>query len=196
MSERRGGWMQTFEGRAFWPLDPHIDDLSIEDIAHHLAMQVRYCGAVRKFYSTAEHCVILSYAVPADLALAALLHDAAEAYLGDMIRPLKQEPEFSAAYRAVEATIEPLVAERFDVPWPWPPQVMWADSAILGDESAQDMAPPPIPWNLPNPPLGVRVQCWSPVYAEFRFLRRFRELDAARRTRSHFFLAAGEVTHV
>src|SRR5438128_12538670 len=84
----RGDWMQTYTGRAFYPLDPRLDDICIEDIAHALSMLCRYGGQCQEFYSVAEHSVLMSYAVNPQHALWALLHDATESYMGDLIRPL------------------------------------------------------------------------------------------------------------
>jgi hypothetical protein len=94
--DRRGDWMQTFTGRAFYPLDPRPEDIDPVDIAHALSLICRYGGHSSRFYSVAEHCVLMSHAVAPEHALWALLHDATEAYLGDMIRPLKRSGRFTA----------------------------------------------------------------------------------------------------
>ena len=113
-SGRRGTWMGTYSGCRFWPLDPRPEEIHLVDVAHHLAMKCRYGGAVRQFYSVAEHSVIVSQYVPARFAREALLHDAAEAYIGDMIRPLKHQPEM-AAFREIEDRIYPAVMAAFDI---------------------------------------------------------------------------------
>ncbi|MFN9113590.1 MAG: phosphohydrolase, partial [Bacteroidota bacterium] len=69
-------WIQTFSGIAFWPLDPKPEHVRIADIAHALSMKCRYNGHTRKFYSVAEHSVLVSRHVPEEDALWALLHDA------------------------------------------------------------------------------------------------------------------------
>ncbi|MDO4254358.1 MAG: hypothetical protein Q4C81_04310 [Kocuria sp.] len=98
-SWQRGNWMQTYTGRRFYPLDSRPEDVDVVDVAHALSMQCRYNGHVRLFMSVAEHCVLVSRLVPSEHALWGLLHDATEAYVGDMVRPLKLHmPE----YRAVE----------------------------------------------------------------------------------------------
>lgn len=71
--ERRGDWMQTFSGIQFYPLDPRVEDVRIEDIARALAMQCRYNGHVTRFYSVAEHSVrvaMLAFACSGDKKLA------------------------------------------------------------------------------------------------------------------------------
>src|SRR5690349_19702773 len=109
----RGSWMQTFTGRRFYPLDPKVEDIDPTDIAHALSLICRYGGHVTRFYSVAEHCVLLSHAVSPENALWALLHDATEAYVGDMVRPLKQH---MPAYRDVEDRLMLVIADRFGLP--------------------------------------------------------------------------------
>lgn len=171
--DRKGDWIQTFTGRQFWPLDPRPEDFDIVDIAHALGNICRYGGHVKSFYSVAEHCVLLSHVVPYRFAFAALMHDLAEAYIGDIVRPFKRE---LPTYKTIEATIEEVAAGKFRVVWPWPEEVMEADTRILTDERHQLMAHAPIPWGTDREPLGVKVKCWSPDVAKVRFLQRFHEL--------------------
>lgn len=170
---RRGDWIQTFTGRRFWPLDARAEDVAIEDIAHALANQCRYAGHCLRFYSVAEHCVLLSRHVAPAQALAALLHDAAEAYLVDLPRPVKP---YLAGYKDAERALERVIAQAFGLPSDWiTPEVHAVDNAILADERAQNMHPTGDDWRLP-PPLGVTLAFWSPDEAEIAFLQRFREL--------------------
>jgi hypothetical protein len=115
-SHRMGDWMQTFTQRKFYPLDPRPDDVCIEDIAHALANICRYGGHVKHHYSVAQHSIyvaaIVGKADPAH-ALSALLHDAAEAYIGDMVRPLKKS---MATFRDAEAGIMQAICKRFKLP--------------------------------------------------------------------------------
>ena len=92
---RLGDWMITFTGKKYWPLDPRPEDVCTEDIAHHLSMICRYGGACKYFYSVAQHSVILSQLLEQERESIqtlqwGLLHDAAEAYVGDTIRPIKR----------------------------------------------------------------------------------------------------------
>jgi hypothetical protein len=171
---RKGDWMQTYTGRAFWPLDPRADELDIRDIAHGLSMQCRYGGHCLDFYSVAEHCVLMARFAPSGLELATLMHDATEAYLADVIRPLKRH---LANYKTVEAELEQVIAQRYGLPWPMPPEVKRLDERIVADEKEQAMAPAPLPWaewDNNSLPLGVPLQFWSPKVAEEQFLRAFR----------------------
>lgn len=82
-------WIQTFSGRQFFPLEPRVEDVCIEDIAHGLSNLCRYAGHCECFYSVAQHCLLVSRVVPREHALRGLLHDASEAYLIDVPRPIK-----------------------------------------------------------------------------------------------------------
>lgn len=172
---RRGDWMQTYTGRRFWPLDPHHDEIDPTDIAHALSLICRYGGHATRFYSVAEHCYLLSHTVPTEHALWALLHDAAEAYVGDMVRPLKRHmPEFKAA----EDRILHQIALRFDLhPRTMPFEVIDADNHILRDERAAVVTPTIDHWPTDDlEPLGVTIHGWPPLVAERAYLDRLLEL--------------------
>lgn len=170
---RRGSWMQTFTGGQFFPLDPRADEVDVRDIAHSLAMQCRYNGHTRVFYSVAEHCVLMSRVVSRENALWALLHDATEAYVGDMVRPLKRHmPHFCAVEDQVMLTI----AEHFGIDATMPPEVHRADTRILLNERAALFDKPAGDWGIDLEPLEVTIQAWSPAQAEQEYLLRFAEL--------------------
>ncbi|MBZ9888150.1 hypothetical protein LB559_09380 [Mesorhizobium sp. BR1-1-3] len=172
-TQRKGDWMQTFSGFQFWPLDPRAEEIHIVDIAHALSMQCRYAGHCRKFYSVAEHSVHLARLVSPVNAMWALLHDASEAYLVDVPRPVKP---FLTGYKAAEAKVMAAVCERFGLPPEMPVEVHKADGAIIGDERA-NMAPCVAPWYSTGGPLGIRLQYWTPAEAEAEFLAAFWELQ-------------------
>lgn len=172
---RRGDWMQTYTGKAFYPLDPRPHDIDPVDIAHALSMICRYGGHVSRFYSVAEHCVLMSRTVSKENALWALLHDASEAYLGDMIRPLKYHmPE----YRTVEAYLMEVICYRFDLEPRQPQEVTTADTRILLDEKKELMVGEALPWDALQglEPLQVYVSGWVPSAAEQAYLERLEEL--------------------
>lgn len=87
----RGDYFITFTGKKFYFSDPLPEMICLADIAHALAHQCRFGGHAKRFYSVAEHSVLVSYLVPPHLALKGLLHAAAKAYYGDIVRPLKQQ---------------------------------------------------------------------------------------------------------
>lgn len=171
----QGEWMQTYTGRAFYLMAPAIDDVDPEDIAHALSLLCRYGGHVRAFYSVAEHCVLMSEAVAPENALWALLHDAAEAYVNDLIRPLKHS---LPAYCAAENRIEAVICDRFGIGHQCPAEVKAADNRILRDERDALMGPPPLPWKSIEDvePLGVPIVGWDPDFAKRRYLDRLVEL--------------------
>lgn len=170
----RGDWMQTYTGRAFYPADPRPEDVDPIDIAHALSLTCRYGGHVRQMYSVAEHCVLMSHAVPPRAAAWALLHDATEAYVGDVIRPIKA---FMPEYRDMEYRLMGVIRERFGLSHAFPYAVREADNRILLDERAALMAEPPRPWAVEHlQPLGVDIRGWEPDEAEWRYRTRLREL--------------------
>lgn len=178
----RGNWVQTYTGRRFYPLDPRPSEVDALDIAHALSLICRYGGHVSRFYSVAEHCVLMSQAVAPEFALWALLHDATEAYVGDMVRPLKHHlPE----YVAIEDGVMRAVATSFGLDFPprlsglvrMPDAVKEADSRILLDERAELMRTPAGRWECDHlEPLGVKVRGWDPLTAEVLYLARLGEL--------------------
>jgi hypothetical protein len=176
--KHRGDWMQTATGRQFWPLDPRPDDVFIEDIAHALSLLCRFGGHCLRFYSVAEHSVLLARAAPARLKKWALLHDAAEAYIVDVPRPLKP---FLTNYKQAEAAVMRAIEFRFGLHLGLPDQVKQLDRAILVDEMQQNMAPSVAAWTSLDglEPIGVKLQFWTPRQARIEFMREFRNLPRA-----------------
>lgn len=178
---RKGDWIQTFTGRKFWSIDPRPDEVSIDDIAHALSMLCRYSGHCLKFYSVAEHSVHVAQWLldhSPDDALAGLLHDATEAYVADVPRPLKQS---LPTYKDAENNVWRAIAARYGLGAELPAVVHEADNRILADEVQQNMKP--MEWhNNHDDPLGVELQFWTPAQAEHEFIAMFRFLE--RRSRS------------
>jgi hypothetical protein len=173
MAHDRGDWIQTARGRQFWLIDPRADEVFIDDIAHALSMLCRFGGHCTRFYSVAEHSVLLSRASAPDDRRWALLHDASEAYLVDVPRPLKP---FLKGYQEAEANIMAAVCERFDLGTDMPPRVKEFDKRILFDERTQNMATAPIRWATDADPIGVTLQFWTPSVAKIAFLSEFEQL--------------------
>lgn len=93
--KRYGDWITTASGTKFWPLDPREEDVKIEDIAHALSNTCRFGGHCRQFYPVAQHCCLMTQHATPQAQLAALLHDAAEAYIGDIVTGLKRELRYT-----------------------------------------------------------------------------------------------------
>lgn len=171
----RGDWIQIASGRQFWPMDPRPNEIFIEDIAHALSMLCRFGGHCLRFYSVAEHCVLMARKAEPRHALWALLHDASEAYLVDVPRPIKP---FLIGYEAAEAKIMQAIALRFNLHLGMPDAVKTMDRAILMDEQIQNMAPAPVKWSTDVEPLGVELRFWAPGRAAAEFMREFRRLTS------------------
>jgi len=176
MSETRvGGWLQTFSGGRFWPMDPRPGEVAIEDIAHSLSNLCRFAGHCVEFYSVAQHSVLVSDYVPRPHAFRALLHDAAEAYLVDLPRPVKLElPE----YRALEKKVQAAIYQRFGLSGEDSPCIKEADDRVLAQEHRDLMAVSPYDWGRLDrlKPLPVGIVPQSPRNAYGSFLIQFAAL--------------------
>lgn len=173
----RGEWIQTYSGQQFFPLEPKAEEVHAEDIAHALGLLCRFGGHSVRFYSVAEHCVLMSYLVPPEDALWALLHDATEAYVVDLPRPIKRMlPDYSA----MEGRVMDVILEAFDLTTPMmPDSVREADNRILFTERDQLMRPSGIAWSAEGiwmPYKSVTVEGWSPTRAEDEYLTRLVDL--------------------
>jgi len=167
------GWIQTYSGVQFWPFDPNINDIHIKDIAHALSMNCRFNGHCNKFYSVAEHSVLVS--LYTNDPIEGLLHDASEAYLPDIARPIKQHlPNF----QKIEKHLLKIIYLRYNINFN--AQTKEIDDRILLDEKIQLMNKEPADWCLNVDPLGVKIRCWSPEEAKHNFLQRFQELNENR----------------
>lgn len=189
------GWIGTYSGTKFWPLEPRVEEIHIEDIAHSLARQCRFNGHCERFYSVAEHSVEVSRVLgagrreagsnPQSLALWGLLHDAAETYLSDLVRPIKRHCWFVARlsyrkYASCEEIILRLVAERFGLRYPAPKEVEVADERMLATERQQLFDARQPVWDALNgiEPYPIALSCLNCTAAENAFLARFKELTA------------------
>ena len=168
-------WQEVHTGKKIYlPITP--DMIDIEDISHALAHQCRYGGHVLSFYSVAEHsCHIADHVfrVSNDKkhALSALLHDASETYLIDVPKPVKMQ---LTNYVELEEQIEGVIAEVFDLNYPWSDLIKEADCRILMDERAALFHPSGHDWHLPvDGPLGISIKAYHPYSAKERFLERF-----------------------
>jgi len=180
--------IETRSGIAFDVIHPVATNVRITDIAHALSNNCRYNGMCAEFYSVAQHSVIVSHLVDPLYAFAALMHDAAEAYISDLCRPAKCAPEL-AAFVKIEDQIQDVVWEHFSY--------LYIDEAVRAVKKADNEAlymeafalmNHAEKWGWPEgqtggdlsvaPHLIVRGpdDCWLPKKARYEFMRRFNQL--------------------
>lgn len=176
-SERFGDWMETFTGLKFWPLDPKSEEVCIEDIAHALSMICRFGGHCKSFYSVAQHsCLVAEVLTKCPIfckedVILGLMHDAAEAYTGDIIRPVKIS---NPAIASAEDKVWEAIANKFGLPIKLTPIVKWADRVMLRNEHAQLMNGRnewPSCDFVSGPEIYIR--CWTSELAERKFIEKF-----------------------
>jgi hypothetical protein len=195
VTKRIGDWVQTYTGRRFWPFDPRPDDVDFRDVAHALANVCRFGGMCKTFYSVAQHSVLVASLGPQDRGgLWWLLHDAPEAYMGDITRPIKQHLFVSQTpgymtpagrplpIAAAELRLMTCVAEALELPrdpdWA---AIKEADDVVLATE-ARDLMPTPDPevakWYQRHEAkmLKTKIVPWSPTVAEQAFVLAYVEL--------------------
>jgi len=176
--DREAAWIQTYSGRRFNPTNPNPDAIVIQDIAHSLSMQCRFTGHTKKFYSVAQHSVLVSHICNEEDALWGLLHDASEAYLIDVPRPLKRSGKFEA-YLEYEAQMQRAICKRFGLPYQEPPSVKKADTKLLSTEARDLMSPLHPDWVNRTTPLPFIIDAWDQQKAKDMFMQRFFELIGA-----------------
>jgi 5'-deoxynucleotidase YfbR-like HD superfamily hydrolase len=180
MNTKGTDWFGTATGRAVYAFSPDVNEIDIEDIALSLAKQCRFAGHVRRdvwMYSVAQHSVLVSYACYPEHALLGLLHDAAEAYVQDLIRPVKHS--LGPEYRRAEQLWELAIGARFglgDQLAHLPPDVTYADEALLATERRDIIEHKGRPWNLRAEPLEQRIEPVGAEEAYKMFLERFDEI--------------------
>jgi len=180
-----GPYLQTVSGRFVNPFDPDPEQIDIGDIARALANVCRFGGHCRSFYSVAQHSVIVSELVEqrggdVEDVFAALMHDATEAYLGDMPHPIKHRSPLGKAFKEAEDHLEQVIAARFKIK-PGVAEIKKVDRALLATERRAFSGEN---WHWPEldgvEPLDLRLTAWTPDEAARAFAARYAELDAKR----------------
>lgn len=156
--------IRTVSGKYVNVFEPTAEMIDIEDIAHALSHQCRFGGHLPEFYSVAQHSVLCAKYVPEQFQLAALMHDASEAYLLDIPRPIKQR---LTNYKEIENKLMLLIAEVFGFEWPMSPGVAAVDEVMLKHEWDELM--------LGKTRVYI-VSLHSPVFWKRRFLQEFERL--------------------
>ena len=167
-------------------LNPVAEDIDILEIARALSQQCRYAGNIRRFYSVAQHSFLIAGALCRDgakpeVVLAGLLHDAHEAYVGDIVNPVQQmlwhvSPDARRAFRELCRKLDDLICERagLDATWLHDPLVREYDARILIDERKTLLTdPPPRPWSVDVAGmvrLGVNIWPCTPDQARIAWL--------------------------
>lgn len=171
----RGYNMHTYTGHRVYPLDLKEEDIQLLTIAHSLSLQNRYLGHTKFPYSVAQHSIYMSHVVPAEYAFEALMHDAAEAYCGDLIRPIKYSPEL-VSFREIEDRIDYIIRNKFRLPPKMSAVIKDADTRMAFTEKRDILVPSDADWGVPSIPYEepIREKNWMDVKAEF--IERFAEL--------------------
>lgn len=164
-------WILTSTGKRFDLFEPDADMIDPRDISHSLAHLCRFNGHTREFYSVAQHSCIVAELVPEEHKLAALLHDATEAYLGDVTKPLKQ---WMPDYRGFERVIWQRVCERFDLTLDLPTCVHQADLVALATERRDLMPTESAIWDclVGIAPMTGTIRPWPAAEARLTYHQR------------------------
>jgi 5'-deoxynucleotidase YfbR-like HD superfamily hydrolase len=170
----QSAYMMTYTGRRFYLYNPTPDQVNIIDIAHALSMLCRFTGHTTRFYSVAQHCWHASYLVPTSLALEALLHDAAEAYVNDLSRPLKHHSQMQG-YRSVEDRVDLAIRSHFNLPTLHTPRIKTVDNCLVVTEAKALLTV--CDWTEGHADYPhLDLPALSPAQAERRFLSRYADL--------------------
>lgn len=171
--------IMTASGKWFDVLNPNPGAICISDISNALSKICRFGGHINRFYSVAEHLVncykagITLFNYPAPVLLALLMHDATEAYIGDMVKPLKEQVE---AYKEIERNIELAIGQKFCIDFDkYKKEIKQIDFAILIAEK-NVLFKNPLVWTneenalfIPN----LYICGFDPMTANEMFMRTF-----------------------
>ncbi len=161
--------ISTYTGLKINPLDPDPNKICVEDICHSLSNLCRFTGHCNEFYSVAQHSVHVSVLASRENALWGLLHDASEAYLSDISRPIKMSEDFYQ-YRCIEQNFMRVVAIKFGLDVVMPKEINTLDTTLLVTE-ARDLGLLSKGWDCYNvKPLDTKIHPQLPKAAKQSFM--------------------------
>jgi len=167
-------WIQTFGGHKFDFDDLTNNTIKITDIAHHLALVCRFTGACKHHYSVAQHSILVAQLCPKKARIHGLMHDAAEAYLGDVSRPLKK---WGLEVKGFEEKVLQSIYHALNLEWPEEyvqQAVKDSDNIALSIEAKQLMNHATESWSYMSKEMpNISIDRWSPERAEVEFLRKW-----------------------
>lgn len=189
--KKQTDWIETFTGKRFYPLEPESRDVDILDIAHPLANICRFNGHSTRFYSVAEHSILMCEFARkmghcGENLITFLLHDAHEAYVGDLTRPFKQSLRQTSeflydVYTKMFTRLDKAIFEGLGFDYTYlelnKNLIKCLDNAILAKEKEILFPDSPNKWSLSEKPLDIKIECWAPEKAEKIFLDIFANLQ-------------------
>jgi len=173
--ERIGDWTETYTGVKFWAIDPIPEEINILDIAHALSQICRFNGHCNKFYSVAQHSVLAAeeaYKMGYDIMVqfTALMHDASEAYLCDIPRPIK--PSLSN-YKGIEENLMRCIFDKFIINVSYEdPRIKEIDNNLVCSEAIYLLPSKGKEWNIPKTNHINIFNFWKPELAEEIFINK------------------------
>ncbi|KKN38991.1 hypothetical protein LCGC14_0747730 [marine sediment metagenome] len=192
-------WLQTLSGQAFWPLEPERATPPIEDFAASLSKLCRFAGHCKRFYSVAEHCVLMARnfkvnfghptmrQVMKAIRRGLLMHDITETIIPDFVRPIKHllyiwTPDGMVSFTVFEEGLleDLLMGLERQYDWSEPvsatgPTIKEIDSAMLATEGEQVMNKSERRWGSLPKPLPIELRCWEPEVAYQQFMECYDE---------------------
>jgi len=176
MSNKKDLWMVTYTGKTVFPYNLKPEQIDIRDISHSLARTCRYSGMMEGFYSVAQHSTIVSeliersHLVDDKYALTGLLHDATEAYLRDLPRPVKLHLD---GYKELEDSVWDVIAEKFNLPQQIPKEIKHIDRSIVKAELRYVMNRSENLFGIEKETPNVTIPSISIDEAKFEFMEKY-----------------------
>lgn len=169
MKPKEKSYLITYTGKHFYPFAPKAKDVDILDIAHSLSLLCRFNGHTKKFFSVAQHCCNAYDLASNSNKFAALMHDSSEAYLSDVIRPIKP---YLTNYYKIEKKLEVVLAKKFRYKYPYEEEVKMVDDMLLHTELRDLFDNRRFDSSLA---LSFSIDPWDCLRSEKEFLTRFNQ---------------------